>query len=108
MSSDTESSDDVENDTAAIQDQLLEAFDEMTYPIAMPSELSAGFRSWDNTSFGGRKELTSARLQTLLTDEPSSFPYEDANEIVEAILQQLEQQAIVTYNDNTDKYELVD
>lgn len=108
MSSDTDSSDDVENNTAAFRDQLLEAFDEMTYPIVMPAELSAGFRSWDNTSFGGREELTSARLQTLLSDDPSSFPYEDPNEIVEAVLQQLQQREIITCNDETGLYELVD
>ncbi len=100
--------DDVTNDTVDIREQLLEAFDEMNYPIELPIDMAAGFRSWDNTSFGGDHELTSVRLQLYLSDAPSSFPYESADELVAAIIKQLVDREIIRYDDEDAMYKLIE
>jgi len=108
MSSDTDETTDVTNDTVDIRDQLTQACDEMTYPIELPSDLSAGFRSWDNTSFGGQAELTSARLQVVLDDDPAAFPYDSVDELVAELLDKLDAHGYLTYDENEDTYHVVE
>lgn len=99
----------IENDTRALEAQLHEAFGEVIYPVESPADLTTAFRSWDNTTFGDdvdSSDLTSARLQVHLPDDPAAYPYESPAVLVTALLDHLEAAGVVTHNEDDDRYEV--
>lgn len=99
----------VENDTRTLEAQLREAFGEVTYPVESPADLTTAFRSWDNTTFGDdvdNSDLTSARLQVHLPDDPAAYPYESPAVLVATLLDHLEAAGVVTHNEDGDRYEV--
>ncbi|SEL66432.1 MTH865 family protein [Haloferax larsenii] len=79
-------------DSGGVRTQLEQAFSEVNLPITGPHDLSAAFRSGDNTSFEiADSELTPSELQ--LAVSPDGYPYETVEAFVDELVEALDDDA---------------
>ncbi|MCU4741339.1 MTH865 family protein [Natronoglomus mannanivorans] len=66
-----------------LREQLSAALEDLTYPVRNETDLTPNFPSWSNTRFESADVSLTPRELLLLV--PKDYPYESADELLEAV-----------------------
>jgi len=81
-------------DREDLREQFVDAFEGADYPISSPMDLVPALQKGPSTKFeSGEFSMTAMQLNTKLGS--GNFPYEDVEEFVDDVMEQLEDQDLI-------------